>query len=292
MIAGRHRAQHHRRRLPLRGRNARGAGRGHRGHAAAFRGRGRAAGRGAEGDPPRGRHACWTASSACPPLRPEADGAAEALARAPDRRQCHGRASAMAPRPGSSRRRAIRPWSAGRATSRRRISPMNIWRSANSRPGSASWSGLLERAGMTLSDHRRHARSALPARCRRVRMWWCIGGGVIGVMTAWFLAERGLSVRAVRKGPDRGRTIQPQLGLDPPAGPRPGRIADHDRKPVDLETPGRRDWARRWGSGRTGVMYLAKTEARDGGVRGLDRTCPRASAGHAAADRGRDAGGC
>jgi NADPH-dependent 2,4-dienoyl-CoA reductase/sulfur reductase-like enzyme len=46
-----------------------------------------------------------------------------------------------------------------------------------------------------------------------------IGGGVIGVMTAWFLRQKGLSVLVLRKRPHRGRTVQPQLGLGAPAGP-------------------------------------------------------------------------
>ena len=38
----------------------------------------------------------------------------------------------------------------------------------------------------------------------------------------------------LREGPHRRRTIEPQLGLGAPAGPRPFGIADHGGKPVDL----------------------------------------------------------
>ena len=54
----------------------------------------------------------------------------------------------------------------------------------------------------------------------------------------------------LRKGPDRGRAEQPQLGLDPPAGPRSGRTADHGGKPAPSGNAWRRNSATRWGSGR------------------------------------------
>jgi hypothetical protein len=44
-----------------------------------------------------------------------------------------------------------------------------------------------------------------------------IGGGIIGTSTALFLAQRGVT-RAVRKGTDRLRAIEPQLGLVPQDG--------------------------------------------------------------------------
>ena len=53
-----------------------------------------------------------------------------------------------------------------------------------------------------------------------------VGGGIMGVMTAWYLAEAGIKVVLCEKG-RVGGTVQPQLGLDSPAGSRSGRIADH-----------------------------------------------------------------
>ena len=49
-----------------------------------------------------------------------------------------------------------------------------------------------------------------------------IGGGIAGIATAYFLAKQGVSRHLVREGPHRRRTIEPQLGLDSPAGPRLG----------------------------------------------------------------------
>ncbi len=48
-----------------------------------------------------------------------------------------------------------------------------------------------------------------------------IGGGIIGVCTAFFLARKGIPVVLCEKGEIRSRTIQPQLGLVPQNGPRP-----------------------------------------------------------------------
>ncbi len=56
-----------------------------------------------------------------------------------------------------------------------------------------------------------------------------IGGGVIGVSTALFLAERGIPVTLLEKGRSRG-TIQPQLGVVPPYRARQPGNAPHRRK--------------------------------------------------------------
>ena len=81
-------------------------------------------------------------------------------------------------------------------------------------------------------------------------------------------ARQGPVGALVRKGSHRGRTIQPQLGLDPPAGPRPVGIADHDREPA----PSGNAWPPRSAQGlgfrQTGVMYLAQdAKARSTGSR-------------------------
>ncbi len=49
-----------------------------------------------------------------------------------------------------------------------------------------------------------------------------IGGGIIGISTALALAEQGVAVTLVEKGPRRGRAIQPQLGLVPHRRARSG----------------------------------------------------------------------
>jgi hypothetical protein len=166
---GRDGGQHHRRRLPLCGGNALRAGRRHRGHAGAFRPSG-AAGQGAESAASRGGGASGRFFDV-PALAPEEDGEAEALARAPDRRQCDGRGQLW------HRGRAVPGcglfghglW-AGRhcpGAPAGRIS----WRSASFRPGSGSWNGCW-------SDWHDAFRSMTPARplCRGAAapraMWW------------------------------------------------------------------------------------------------------------------------
>ena len=51
-----------------------------------------------------------------------------------------------------------------------------------------------------------------------------IGGGIVGVMTACFLAEKGISAVLLEKGRDRRRTVQPQLGLVPTQSRDPREI--------------------------------------------------------------------
>ena len=58
-----------------------------------------------------------------------------------------------------------------------------------------------------------------------------IGGGIIGVFTAYYLARRGVVGRPGRKGPHRRRAIEPQLGLVPPAEPRRARTAHGHPEP-------------------------------------------------------------
>ena len=49
-----------------------------------------------------------------------------------------------------------------------------------------------------------------------------IGGGVVGVCTALYLAEGGQRVVLLGKGTHCRGTVQPQLGMDSSAGARPG----------------------------------------------------------------------
>lgn len=95
-----------------------------------------------------------------------------------------------------------------------------------------------------------------PAVCEVV----VIGGGVIGVMTAWFLAERGLRVTLCEKGRIAGEQSSRNWGWVRQQGRDPAEL------PIMVESL--RIWDRlaqefgdALGFRRTGVMYLADTEA-------------------------------
>lgn len=87
-----------------------------------------------------------------------------------------------------------------------------------------------------------------------------IGGGVIGVMTAWHLAERGLRVVVVEKGRIAGEQSSRNWGWVRQQGRDPAEL------PISMESL--RIWkslAQEMGQGlgfrQTGVMYLANTDA-------------------------------
>lgn len=97
--------------------------------------------------------------------------------------------------------------------------------------------------------------SPLPARADVV----VIGGGVIGVMTAWFLRERGLSVVVCEKGRIAGEQSGRNWGWVRQQGRDPGEL------PIMVESLS--IWQRlasQMGDGlgfkQTGVLYLAKTD--------------------------------
>jgi glycine/D-amino acid oxidase-like deaminating enzyme len=86
-----------------------------------------------------------------------------------------------------------------------------------------------------------------------------VGGGVIGVMTAWFLRERGLSVVVCEKGRIAGEQSGRNWGWVRQQGRDPGEL------PIMVESLS--IWKRlaaEMGDGlgfrQTGVLYLAKTE--------------------------------
>lgn len=96
----------------------------------------------------------------------------------------------------------------------------------------------------------------LPAACDVV----VIGGGVIGVMTAWHLAERGLKVTLCEKGRVAGEQSSRNWGWVRQQG------RDLDELPIMVESV--RQWkslAQEFGEGlgyrQGGVMYLARTAA-------------------------------
>jgi glycine/D-amino acid oxidase-like deaminating enzyme len=98
--------------------------------------------------------------------------------------------------------------------------------------------------------------AALPDRADVV----VIGGGVIGVITAWFLRERGLSVVVCEKGRIAGEQSGRNWGWVRQQGRDPGEL------PIMVESM--RVWkslAAQLGDAlgfrQTGVLYLAKTEA-------------------------------
>jgi glycine/D-amino acid oxidase-like deaminating enzyme len=87
-----------------------------------------------------------------------------------------------------------------------------------------------------------------------------IGGGVIGVMTAWYLCERGLSVLICEKGRIAGEQSGRNWGWVRKQGRDPGEL------PIMVESS--LIWnglaarmGERLGFRQTGVLYLAKTEA-------------------------------
>lgn len=98
--------------------------------------------------------------------------------------------------------------------------------------------------------------AALPARADVV----VIGGGVIGVMTAWHLAERGLSVVLCEKGRIAGEQSSRNWGWVRQQGRDPGEL------PIMVESLS--IWKRlaaemgdALGFRQAGVLYLAKTDA-------------------------------
>ena len=96
----------------------------------------------------------------------------------------------------------------------------------------------------------------IPASCDVV----VIGGGVIGVMTAWFLAEKGLRVTLCEKGRIAGEQSSRNWGWVRQQGRDPAEL------PIMIEAM--RIWkglAQEFGEGlgfrQDGALYLAKTEA-------------------------------
>lgn len=94
-----------------------------------------------------------------------------------------------------------------------------------------------------------------------------IGGGVIGVMTAWFLAERGLRVTVCEKGRIAGEQSSRNWGWVRQQGRDPAEL------PIMVEAL--RHWemlAQGFGDAlgfrRTGVMYLARTDREIAGFEG------------------------
>jgi len=98
--------------------------------------------------------------------------------------------------------------------------------------------------------------AALPARADVV----VIGGGVIGVMTAWFLRERGLSVVVCEKGRIAGEQSGRNWGWVRQQGRDPAEL------PIMVESLSiwkslAASLGDRLGFRQTGVLYLARTEA-------------------------------
>ncbi len=126
---------------------------------------------------------------------------------------------------------------------------------------------------------------ALPARADVV----VIGGGIIGTSAALFLAQKGISVVAVREGPHRRRAIEPQLGLVPQDGARPARNPAGHREPAPVGAD------ERDGRGRDRLPHLrdhvsGRDRGRSGAARRMARTRPRIPARHADHRRRRGGG--
>lgn len=110
----------------------------------------------------------------------------------------------------------------------------------------------------------------VPAACDVV----VVGGGVIGVMTAWHLAERGMSVTVLEKGRIAGEQSSRNWGWVRQQG------RDAAELPIMVESMALwRQLAAELGDGlgfqQTGVMYLARTEAE---MAGFEAWLPHARA--------------
>ncbi|MES2844145.1 MAG: FAD-binding oxidoreductase [Pseudomonadota bacterium] len=106
-------------------------------------------------------------------------------------------------------------------------------------------------------------RSALPAACDVV----VIGGGIVGVMTAWHLAERGQRVVLCEKGRIAGEQSSRNWGWIRQQGRDPAELpimVESLRLWQGLST----EFGETLGFRQTGVMYLAKTEAEVAGFAG------------------------
>ena len=134
---------------------------------------------------------------------------------------------------------------------------------------------LLERLRMTFPITDAHRRSALPGRCPGAADVVVIGGGVIGVMTAWFLRERGLSVIVCEKGRIAGEQSSRnwgwvrQQGRDPAELPimveslsiwkrLAPRLGDGLGLPADRRALSGQDRAARWRGSKPGPNMPAR----------------------------------
>ncbi|MFP5478256.1 MAG: NAD(P)/FAD-dependent oxidoreductase [Alphaproteobacteria bacterium] len=86
-----------------------------------------------------------------------------------------------------------------------------------------------------------------------------VGGGVIGVMTAWFLRQKGLSVPVLEKGRIAGEQSSRNWGWVRQQGRDPGEL------PIMVESLAiwkrlAEEMGESLGFRQTGVLYLAKTE--------------------------------
>ncbi len=86
-----------------------------------------------------------------------------------------------------------------------------------------------------------------------------VGGGVIGVMTAWFLRQKGLSVLVLEKGRIAGEQSSRNWGWVRQQGRDPGEL------PIMVESLAiwkrlAEEMGESLGFRQTGVLYLAKTE--------------------------------
>ena len=87
-----------------------------------------------------------------------------------------------------------------------------------------------------------------------------IGGGIIGVSTAWTLARRGLSVVLCEKGRIGGEQSSRNWGFCRQQGRDPREIPADHRKPAHLARSSRRRSTRRSASSRQAVSTLAATD--------------------------------
>ena len=88
-----------------------------------------------------------------------------------------------------------------------------------------------------------------------------VGGGIVGLSAALFLARARRLGRCLRRRAVRRRAVEPQLGLGAPDGARPpGTAADHQRR-MRLWDGMAATVGRDVGFRRTGILYLCESEA-------------------------------
>ena len=93
------------------------------------------------------------------------------------------------------------------------------------------------------------------------------GAGIVGCATAYFLARRGAARRRRRAGAGARRAVAEELGLRPPAGPRPARAAPRRGGQPLLARASSASWAPTSSGSRAATSRSPPTSRANGAVR-------------------------